>query len=215
MTYEPPPYFALKRYRPSISETQPELTPFKDFAVLISTKKLYNDIWSLDIVEYPESILEECQIIESADDIWFNSSIPTFSVYSDKKLNRVVMKFNNCVIRHNSGCIPLFKMSEPCFTLPEAFLRLNSDTYKKFRFELVLSKPAHVTRTITHNSRIQEIINNHESCPISMIPLTRNNIRITSCGHAFSSSVERWISDKGSCPFCRSAQSMDTLSRWT
>jgi hypothetical protein len=215
MTYEPPPYFALKRYRPSISETYPELTSFKNIAALISTKKLYNDVWSLDIVEYPEAILEECQIIESNDDTWFNSAIPTFSVQSDNKMNRVVMKFNNHIIRHSSGCIPLFKMSEPCFTLPEAFLRLNTDQCKKFRFELVVSRPATVERVITSNSCIQDLIDKNESCPVSMIPLTRYNTRITSCGHAFSSSVEKWISEKGSCPVCRAAQSMETLSRWT
>jgi hypothetical protein len=215
MLYEPPPYFALKRYRPSISETYHELTPFKNIAALISTKKLYDNVWSLDIVEYPEVILEGSQIVESNDDIWFNSSIPTFSVYSDNKMNRVVMKFNNYIIRHSSGCIPLFKMSEPCFTLHEAFLRLNTDTYKKFRFELVVSKLMPVENIITSNSHIQNLIDKNETCPVSMIPLTRYNTRITSCGHAFSSSVERWISEKGSCPVCRSAQNIDTLLRWT
>ena len=212
MVYEPPPYFALKRYRPSISNVYPELDPFKNYAVLISTKKMYNDVWSLDIVEYPEVILQDCNIVESSDDVWFNSCTPTFSVYSDNKMNRVVMKFNNCIIKHSSGSIPLFKMSEPCVTLPEAFLNLNTDPYKSFRFELVVSK--HISEIRGPNVKIQGFLTKNESCPISMTQLSRHNIRLTSCGHAFSNAVEKWIIEKGSCPICRSSQSIDTLSHW-
>ena len=204
MTYELPPYFILKRYRPSISETYPELSKFKDISVLISTTKRFST-WHLEIIEHPEVILSESELVQSSDDRWLNHTSQNFNVYSDNK-NNVSIKYNNCFLRHNSGCIPVFKMSEPCYTLPIIFLNLNTEYYKSFRFELIV-------RIVT-NIRIQALIDKNESCPVSMIPLTRCNTILTSCNHAFSKNVEKWISEKGSCPVCRSSQKMDTLTRW-
>ena len=214
MNFELPPFFILKRYRPKITDTHPDLAPVKDISVLISTTKHSNNAWSLNIIDHPQIILLCSEIIQSEDDMWFDSTMPTFSIYSNNKINRIVMKFNNYIIKHNSGCIPVFKMSEPCATLPIVFLNLNDNVYKSFRFELNSTKVSEVQPHITPNSHMQDLINKNENCPIAMIPLTKNNIRITSCGHAFSKDIEKWIVDKETCPVCRSYQSMDTLAQW-
>jgi len=205
MNYEPPPYFILRRYRPDIVETNPELEPDKDIMGLISTKKISEDIWLLTVENHPMAILENMKLVKSTHDLWFNNSIPTFTVLSDNKITRVVMKFNDYIIKHNSGIIPMFKMTEPCVTLTEEFFYLNEERYKSFKIDLGLPSA---------NKNIEELIAKGETCPISTLELTRESIRVTTCGHAFSRDVERWISQKGNCPICRAPQTIGGLSKW-
>jgi hypothetical protein len=205
MKYKPPPYFILRRYRPDITHTHPELESVKNIMALISTEKIYNDVWSLTIENNPMAILENMELLESSEDIWFNNTIPTFTVYSDNKINSVVMKYNDYIIKHNSGIIPVFKISEPCVILTEEFFYLNHEVYNSFKIDLE-QQPI--------NKYIKELIAKGETCPISTLLLTRGNIRITTCGHAFSKDVEKWISQKGNCPVCRAPQSIGGLSKW-
>jgi hypothetical protein len=214
MTYKLPPYFLLKRYRPDIENTHPELNSVKNIAVLISTKLLSNNTWFLELIEHPQAILQYYEIVESANDMWFDHTVPTFSVSSDNKMNRVVMKFNNYVAKNNYSSIPLLKMSEPCVTLPLEFFNLNKEFNKSFSFELNLNHPIQQV-SINTNLHILEFITKGETCPISMHLLTKNTIRVTSCNHAFSKDVEKWIIEKKSCPVCRAPQTLESLSKWT
>lgn len=211
MNYTLPQYFILKRYRPNISDNFPELDVYKNIAALISVKKISSNLWSLSLVEYPEIILEGIELIESNNDNWFNNTTPVFSVYSNNSVNNVTMKFNNYVLKCDSGYIPLFKMSEPCYTLSDKFFKLKDDIYKSFRFEL---KIKYSPKNKHSNSYIQELISNNEVCPVTFVPLTRSSIRITSCGHAISNEVEKWIVDKKTCPICRAPQTLDKLTKW-
>jgi len=204
-----PPFFALRRYRPHITETHPHLEAFKNIAVIISTTYVGDNIWSLSLVEHPQLFLDDSEIIESFNDKWFHNTTQSICVYSDK-VNKVVMKFNNCIIKHSSGCIPLFKMSEPCYTLPVEFLNLYEDENKSFRFEIKMA-----LRPIGKNSQLQEFITKGEACPVTTLPLTRESIRLTSCGHAISKDVEKWIDEKKTCPMCRASQTLNSLSKWT
>jgi hypothetical protein len=209
MTYTLPPYFILKRYRPNITDNYPELELYKNISVLISVNKVSSDVWSLSLVEHPEIILDKTELIETSNDKWFNNKIQSFSVFANNKINNILITFNNYIINHSSGYIPLFKISDPCCTLSEEFVNLNQ--YKSFQFEL---KMKNSPKNKNNNSYIQELINKNELCPVTMVPLTKDSIRLTSCGHAISKDVEKWIVDKKTCPMCRAPQTLDKLSKW-
>jgi len=206
MLYNLPDIFAVKRYRPDITDLFPELETYKHIAVLVSVSRNTNGTWSLNVIENPESIIDESIILASYDDKWFNNTIKSIDVQSDIVRN-IKLKFNNCIIVHPSGVIPVLKMSDPCVTLSDEFYYLNRESSRSFRFECLVVN----SYKNPNNDNFDVVLNKHENCPVFMIPLTKENIRITSCGHAISSGVERWIEEKGTCPMCREPQNLESL----
>jgi len=207
---ELPAIFALKRYRPDITETYPELTPYKDYAVLISATKGSCNTWTLNIIEYPELIINDSLIVKSSEDKWFNNNKEGFNILGDDGINEVVVVFNQYVIKYSSEVIPLLKMSKPCVTLQREFFNLYTEECSSFRFNFVTSDSKSHKYS---NKDIDELIAKNETCPVFMVGLTRANTRITSCGHVISVDVEKWINEKGTCPLCRKSQKLSDLSR--
>jgi hypothetical protein len=108
-------------------------------------------------------------------------------------------------------------MSNPCVTLSEEFYYLIQDWNSSFRFECIplnISGFTNIKDKINTNKIIEDIIAKSEVCPILMVNLCKENIRLTSCGHAFSKDIERWISEKRTCPLCRSPQNLSELSKY-
>ena len=205
---ELPAIFALRRYRPDITDRFPELAPYKNLAVLINTTKNSDGSWSLNIIEQPELIIKDSIIKKSYNDKWFSNTIKTVFVKNDLCVKAIKMKFNEYIVLHSSDEIPLLKMSNPCVTLSEEFFNLYNDTYKSFRFDFKIGP------SISSNKIIDDLLSRKEMCPVLMVELTKENIRITSCGHHISVGVEKWIDEKKTCPMCRNPQGLSDLSRY-
>jgi len=218
MTTELPVIFALRRYRPDITEKFPEFGPYKNLAVLINTNKAPDGSWTLNIINDPNLIVKESVIIKSYVDNWFNNGVSTLVVSNNNEMRPIKFMFNNYIISHSSGDIPLLKMSDPCVTLSQEFYYLNSDWCSSFRFEftsLDTIKDVRSSGQLNINKMIEDTLARQEVCPVLMVDLCKENIRITSCGHAISVGVERWIDDKRTCPMCRHYQTLSELSRYS
>ena len=202
-----PPLFVIRRYRPDILDTRPEVLPYKDIAVLIKSVNI-NNKWKLILIENPKNILENGTIVQSYDDLWLNYNIIEYNVQTanDKEYN-INVKYNNHYIDNKGEKIPLLKISDPCKILPLEFYYLN--IYDSFKFNFICGPikqdniiknniPPHIL-----NLYIENIINSGECCPITMEPFTKENINITKCGHAISNAGEIWVRNKGTCPVCR------------
>lgn len=207
MTTELPAIFALRRYRPDITDRFPELSPYKDLAVLIDTTKNSDGTWSFNIIEHPEIILNDSIIKQSYNDKWLSNKVKSILVKNEWSVKLVKIKFNEHIILHSSDEIPLFKMSQPCVTLSHEFFNLYKEENDSFRFEFIPSM-------ISSTKIIEDILAKNETCPVLMVSLTKENIRLTKCGHAFSSSIEKWISEKGTCPICRNKLTISDISRY-
>lgn len=69
------------------------------------------------------------------------------------------------------------------------------------------------------NGYIENLLAKGETCPIMMIPLTRENARITPCGHTMTiDAAEHWLkgadADASVCPMCRNPCRLNQLQTW-
>ena len=88
----------------------------------------------------------------------------------------------------------------------EGFLNGTLDWYttQEYRDMLEASKkkstiPNHILKVY-----MDSLIEKNECCPVTLMPLTKETICLTKCGHAFSRlSAKHWIQDAHSCPVCR------------
>ena len=218
MTTELPAIFALRRYRPDITEKFPEFGPYKNLAVLINTTKASDGSWTLNIINDPNLIIKETVIIKSPIDKWFDNGVKTVIVSNNNEQRPIKFMFNNYIISHSSGDIPLLKMSDPCITLSQEFYYLSSDWCSSFRFEFTSFdniEDVNSSGQLNINKMIEDILAREELCPVLMVNLNKENIRITTCGHAISTDVERWINEKNTCPMCRHYQTLSGLSRYS
>ena len=209
---ELPTLFALRRYRPDITDLFPELEIYKNLSVLISTIKKPDGSWDLDIIEGPEDYLVGSTIVASYDDKWFNKRVETVTVGDNMQIR---FMFNNCIIIGPLGIIPFLKMSDPCSTLSNEFYYLIKDWCKNYRFECVPVNTTRPSDIIKINKKIEDVLADGGTCPVSMLELNTENIRLTMCGHAFSSEIEVWIDKKGTCPVCRQNVDLSGLYSYT
>lgn len=90
----------------------------------------------------------------------------------------------------------------------EAFLSGSLDWYTTQEYSNMLA----ASRKNTLRMRMDRLIENKECCPISFMPLTRETICITKCGHSFSHLLmQHWIQGAHSCPVCREPVSKHDL----
>jgi hypothetical protein len=211
-----PPFFALRRYRPDIHETHPDLRSCKDIGVLIQTEKV-KDHWKFNLVEYPLSILDGAVIEKSDDDVWLNYDTPSCNVVSYEGTNHtILLKYNGYYIDNLSVRIPLFKLSDPCTVLSYEFYYLKERGNESYKINIVRGPLCPVTEVKVGKIKsnipkhildvyVNTILDKGERCPVTSELFTRDNIHITDCGHAVSNAVvNQWILKKKSCPVCRS-----------
>lgn len=216
-----PAYFAINRYRPNIDNQYPTLEPYKNLAVLIHSTKNANGTWVLELIENPLLLLEGYRVTNTTYDRWFNNRIVELPVCKHESTTTILMRsrFNDSVLETPEYIIPLLKISDPCEVLSRKFYNLPENL--SCGFELLSSARVVSTPEISPKNNpiqtskipdhiieiyIQNLLDKKEVCPITMEPLQRDSLHITSCGHAMSKgAAERWLNQKNSCPVCRTA----------
>ena len=238
--YELPSRFILKRFKPDIVNTHPDLASSQDAAVLIYTSRIGNQypVYDTTIVEYPLQHLGNSVVLSMDVDGWFDGNKVAFPMKHDDRILNCTFAFNNCVVDTENGPIPVLKQSTPCELYGNKFIFLHKDMYEGFRFsckaDSILRSPPNpaggrsssIPSLSTRNTKgsipqhilnayIDGLLEKNENCPIEMTPLTKETIRITPCGHSMSvNAAEYWITCKHSCPVCREGCSVDQLLGW-
>ena len=206
-----PLYFAIRRYRPNIEDDYPELEPYKNLGVIIQSIKDSSGNWKLEMLETPSILLENVRITSSRDQ-WYSNRIVDMTTYKHESKTIITMrvKFNDTVLVTPEFTIPLLKISDPCEVLSRKFFNLPN--YISCAFNVSSNDPIEVKvvePTIPEHILkiyIQTLLDKKEICPITMEPLQRESLHITSCGHAMSkAAATRWFAQKDSCPVCRAA----------
>ena len=65
------------------------------------------------------------------------------------------------------------------------------------------------------NGFIESAIAKNESCPITMMPIKKDDAIVTPCYHILSKDAgERWISMKNQCPTCKQSCSSNETHKW-
>ena len=217
---ELPLFFALRRHRPNIELLHSNLESYKNTAVLIQTTKNSDKTWSFTLMEEPSAILNGAKMSPCSHDHWLNNDIVEFRIKvksSTVKTHITVVKFNNYTIDSDGCIIPLFKISDPCEILGDTFTNITLPQNSFYRFNLVY--PKEITSTIPPhivNIYIQSLLDKKDACPITMEPFEKTTTCITSCGHALSKTgAYKWISEKKSCPVCRTPCDVNNLATWT
>ena len=208
-----PLYFAIRRYRPNIEDDYPELEPYKNLGVIIQSTKDSSGTWKLDLVETPSILLENVRIVSSRRDQWYSDRIVDIPVYKYKSSSTLTMrvKFSDTILITPDFSLPLLKISDPCEVLSTKFYNLPEYLSCGFDISLSLSSeikggnskiPEHIMAVY-----IQSLLDKKEVCPITMEPLQKESLHITSCGHAMSkAAATRWFAQKDSCPVCRAVK---------
>ena len=65
------------------------------------------------------------------------------------------------------------------------------------------------------NAFIESAIAKNESCPITLMPIEKNDAIVTPCYHILSKDAgEKWISMKNQCPTCKHSCSRSETQKW-
>jgi hypothetical protein len=204
-----PLYFAIRRYRPNIEDDYPELEPYKNLGVIIQSTKDSSGNWKLELLETPSILLENVRIIPSRDE-WYSNRIVDMTAYKYKSKSTIAIrvKFNDIALVTPEFSIPLLKISDPCEVLSNKFFNITEHT--SCAFDVSSNVPLVVKPTIPEHIMavyIQSLLDKKEICPITMEPLQKESLYITSCGHAMSkAAATRWFAQKDSCPVCRAVK---------
>ena len=234
--YTLPSRYILKRFKPDLQQTHPDLAIHKDDAILITTTQIgfQERVYEMEIQQNPIEVLGNSIILHSTSDIWFGGEKVVFTVKHAETMMKSVFTFNDIILDTIYGHIPVLKQSEPCQLFGNLFKFLHTDLYESYRFKctpgtvLVAPEnpagggggypiPVEKGKVPQHilNVYIQSLLDKEENCPIQMVPLTKETVRITPCGHAMSASAaEYWITYKHSCPVCRQNCSVEELQKW-
>lgn len=238
-----PSRFILKRFKPNLEYSHPELASFKDEAVLIQTRRIGNDlsVYETILTEDPKTALGVGVVEPQFADPWFHGRKVCFTLQHGNSMRDCVFVFNKLVVNTASGQIPVLRQSDPCELYGNPFIFLYKDMYSRYRFPCiensVIEPPpsasggggglpiAYPIRPRSSNGKIpqhilntyiQTLIDKQDNCPIEMTPLDKRTVRITPCGHALSANAaECWITYKHSCPVCREECSMEELQQWS
>jgi len=218
-----PLYFAIKRYRPNIDHEFPDLEPYKNLAVLIQSRKNPNGSWKMELVDNPLLLIQDSSVTSSFQDIWFNKRIVEIPICKHSSTNTINLriKYNDTILVNSEYTIPLLKISDPCQVLSESFYNLNLPENLSYGFELnnvipsvsgslrsTLQEKPQESKIPSHimAAYIQSLLDKKDLCPITMEPLERDTLYVTTCGHAMTkSAATTWITQKKSCPVCRTA----------
>ena len=107
------------------------------------------------------------------------------------------------IIRIHGRDIPVFNMDQACQILPGIFCRLLDEKYENYKITVLNSKPQ---TPLTMNAEIESYLSTHPDteCPITLNPLTKENMCLTPCGHGIHRvSMLEWLETKTNCPVCR------------
>lgn len=235
--YNLPTHFILKRFKPDVQRVYPELASHSEDAVLIRTTRIGANLSVYDsvLVNEPLSVLGSSLIQEDTLDHWFDGNKVAFTMKCGDTILNCTFEYNKMIINSALGPIPVMRQSSPCELYGNTFVFIHTDIYEAYRFpckaNTFLDAPlvgggggvpimplASVHKRIPQhilNTYIQTLLDKEENCPVEMMPLTKESVRITPCGHALSvSAAECWIAYKHSCPVCREECSLVELQQW-
>ena len=240
--YSLPRYFVLKRFKPDVQYSHPELASHSDDAILISTRLTGATLSEYDttLVQSPLSVLGNSFVLEERTDRWFDGHKVAFKMKYGDKTMPCTFEYNKLIVQSQLGSIPVLRQSSPFELYGNKFTLLYTDMYEVYRFPCkagtVLEAPleaggggggipiappiqskASSGKIPQHilNTYIQTLIDKQENCPIEMTQFTKESVRITPCGHAMSANAaEYWITYKHSCPVCRQNCSVEELQKW-
>jgi hypothetical protein len=145
-------------------------------------------------------------------------------------------------IRCRDITIPVVRLQNDTIVLPTKFAHLDRPIVAHYRFILKLGSVSSAQAATVHvpmhhppsnistpsrpppnrllpqrivNGFIEGILAKEEPCPIEMIPLTKENICVTPCGHTMSfESAQAWVKLAHTCPVCRGGVELYELQQW-
>lgn len=192
-------------------------------------------VWKLDIIEGSKHLVTSASLredgIETRPEVYQHERDtrldPSGVFYYECKMWRT----NKYMILPGEGLVWQYDMTHANKVLPSRFNHVGSgrDGCKKWYFTLqdlqartvsapvipVVSLPKSKIPTHVFHAFVELAISKREECPISMEPLTRENVACPPCGHLFEKEgLKRALTSSGVCPTCRAVVTVEDLQVW-
>jgi len=119
--------------------------------------------------------------------------------------------YEGYVVNIDGHDVPMFNMDQACQILPTIFMRLIEPKYTNYQLHVFNSPPKD---DVNINKDIELYLKTHsdDDCPITVAPLTKENICLTPCGHGINhAAMLQWLETKENCPVCRHECKSDDL----
>jgi hypothetical protein len=234
-----PPIMAIWRHHTDIQTGGPCI------AALLRSESVpdYQGTWKLTLIHNPLQYIQRGNVILSTHDEWFDSKPHTLLIQrqssrpeANGRLYKTLIMYYKYKIRCRDMSIPVVRLHDDTIVLATRFANLDRLAGAPYRFILKLGSvsasqnvepiprppPVLPTRPPIQllpqrivNGFIEGVLAKDETCPIEMVPLTKENTCITPCGHALSvESAKEWVTTAHTCPVCRSGVEVSQLQQW-